>query len=149
MNADKIEKRLTQARDMGRAFHKLLIGLATDGTALEGFTDAWKALNEFSMTDIEIRFEENTEVYESIMNKITIPANPSKIPPIAYSNFKELEGKLNTAIIQLSNDKISLSFEELNDFIDAQKITSREKIHLALSAAFTIDTLLQKHFGIS
>lgn len=143
MKADKTEQRLMEAREMGRAFHKLLIGLATDGTALEGFTDAWAALNKFSMTDIEMRFEENSDVYKSLMHRITIPHTQKKIPPIAYANFKELEGKFNTFITMCFNDKTTLSFEEVTDFIEAQKITSREKIHLALSSSSTFWALNQ------
>lgn len=62
-----------------------------------------------------------------------------KIPDIDYTDFKTLEGELNTFIIMTVNDKETLSMGELLDFIDKQPITSREKIQLAISAMVTIN----------
>lgn len=44
---------IEKADNMERALTKLMNGLATDGTAIEGFTDAWKAKAEY----IDARFK--------------------------------------------------------------------------------------------
>ena len=61
-----------------------------------------------------------------------------KIDSIEYSNFKELEAKLNTLIVMYANDKKDISVADLKDFICAQDIGEREKVHLAISAMATI-----------
>lgn len=61
------------------------------------------------------------------------------IPNIDYTSFKELEGKLNTYIVMCGNDKEKITMGDLIDFIIKQPITEREKLHLALSAAYTIN----------
>lgn len=63
------------------------------------------------------------------------------IPNIEYTEFKELEGKLNAYLCMCFEDKTSVSLKELLDFIENQSITEREKLHLSVSAILTINKL--------
>lgn len=69
----------------------------------------------------------------------------NKIPKFDFKSFSELEGKLNTVLIMLGNDKVNLSIKDLTDYIEALPVSSREKIKLAISAMITLNTMNLKY----
>jgi hypothetical protein len=47
LRIEELEKIMKKADEVVKATDHLLTGLATDGNAIEGFTDAWKACHDF------------------------------------------------------------------------------------------------------
>jgi hypothetical protein len=52
LRIEELEKIMKKANEMAKATDHLLTGLATDGNAIEGFTDAWKARQEFTAAQL-------------------------------------------------------------------------------------------------
>src|SRR4051812_47174 len=75
-----MEELIQKADQMQKALSNLLNGLAIDGCAIEGFTDGWKALKEYSVEKLKVEID---RIRTPICKEIS--TNMTKERPILFS----------------------------------------------------------------